>query len=85
MSGNAGLANALGGTAEYQGDGSPQFPGLLGACSVYEHNELHTIADLIKKKSLQAQDMVKVVSDYCNEEHVMPEKHIDHIDELEQA
>ena len=84
LGGIMGLAVALGGCVEYQGNDNPHFHGNVHLATVYQYKTLWDIAQLIQKNILKLEDFTDFQDWICHEDPFNLEDHNKSLDDLEQ-
>ena len=83
VGGSFGLAMAIGGSVEYQGNNDPHFHGNVHLVSVYQYKTIAEIADMMQANLLTLDDINTYQSWVCREDHFDLDEHNAALEELE--
>ena len=84
MGGIMGLAVAIGGCVEYQGNDNPHFHGNVHLATVYQYKTLTEIAEMLQQNTLSLQDFTDFQNWICHDDHFDLEQHEKSLEDLEQ-
>ena len=84
MGGIMGLAVAIGGCVEYQGNDNPHFHGNVHLATVYQYKTLTEIAEMLQQNTLSLQDFTDFQNWICHDDHFDLEQHKKSLEDLEQ-